>query len=252
LSLIKFKNKISKVFDIYKVSTKPAFCIKPDYRHRKTPNYIDKTHIRGDTIWQPEVYPLGKTLSRFCKCKSVIDIGCGDGTKIVPFYPEFNIIGIDYEKNLAKCQQTYSFGKWIEWNLEKPNPPNLSQDLLKNSSLICSDVIEHLKNPSILLQNLKKFLELSPLCIISTPERDLIRGTDHMGPPPNPNHVREWNISEFRKLLESYDFNIAFMGLTASDNKTYEQKTIIACLQNNYSNDSIKTEILNRKYTSIF
>jgi hypothetical protein len=44
--------------------------------------------------------------------------------------------------------------------------------------------------------------------VLSTPERDLRRGRDHMGPPDNSSHVREWNAAEFSAYLQSRGFVI--------------------------------------------
>lgn len=75
--------------------------------------------------------------------------------------------------------------------------------------IICSDVIEHLVDPDILLS----FLEKSnfKFLILSTPERDSVqmkqRGLLWDGPPVNEAHVREWNFEEFEQYI-SYKFKI--------------------------------------------
>ena len=179
---------------------------------------------------------MGKKL----ECKYIIDIGCGNAQKLVNLYPEFEIIGIDFEDNITQCKNKYDFGTWIENDLEQPNVLNFSQEVLNNSILICADVIEHLVNPSYLLKNLKKLLDFSPLCLISTPERDFFSVGNDFGPSLNPYHVREWNSKEFKNLLHNCDFNVAFMGLTISNTKENKKGHILAGLENNkQKNDSL-------------
>ena len=139
---------------------------------------------------------------------------------------------VDYGKNLSKCQSNYEFGTWLAWNLENSNNPSISSKILQNSVIVCADVIEHLVNPSYLLEKIRGFLQYALVVIITTPERDLTRGKDDLGPPENQHHVREWNFDEFKKLLSHYDYIPAFYGLTASSNLAFEKKTILAVIIN--------------------
>ena len=67
---------------------------------------------------------------------------------------------------------------------------------------ICSDVIEHIREPNGLLSFLKKLK--CKLFVISTPKREhMVRN----GPPNNIHHVREWTFHEFQIYLESQGFN---------------------------------------------
>jgi hypothetical protein len=51
------------------------------------------------------------------------------------------------------------------------------------------------------------------IIIISTPERDIVRGKSNMQ-SPNKDHVREWNEDEFRQYLENNGFTISDHFLT--------------------------------------
>ena len=66
--------------------------------------------------------------------------------------------------------------------------------------------------------------------LLSTPERDLARGSGDRGPPSNPHHIREWTIGELRALLLHFGFEIPFLGLTANNSVDREMSTIIAIL----------------------
>ena len=234
-----------------KTSSKPAFCIKKGYRHRLKPKYfLDNVGKKSGTIWQPEVYEVSGKLAKMFNCKNVIDLGCGSAEKLVKLYPDFNIVGIDFGKNIQRCKVQYGFGNWIEGDLDSPHLINISKEILKDSIIICSDVIEHLVNPSYLLNNLKILMDYCSICIISTPERDLARGKKHNGPPMNLHHIREWNLLEFYELLKLHNFKINDIGLTASNNKNHEKKTIIVVLSNNNVKNKTSLYDLHFKHTT--
>src|SRR5262249_39232024 len=78
--------------------------------------------------------------------------------------------------------------------------------------------IEHVQNPTPLIQNIRKLLKHAPVALISTPERDRVRGFDHMGPPGNIHHIREWNLAELRQFLSDQGMPASFSGFTINNN----------------------------------
>lgn len=213
---------------------KSAFHIKHGYESRPKPEYFnDSVTETTGYIWQPDVYTLTAILARRHGCSNIIDIGCGHAQKPSQIHPEFMVTGIDFGDNIRYCRETYNFGQWIEADIEQPLSISLPKQLLSRSIIVCSDVIEHLINPINLLESLKLLLNYVPAAILSTPERDLVRGTNHFGPPPNKAHIREWNISEFHELLNEQGFYVNFIGLTRSDTIKNEARTILAVLSNN-------------------
>lgn len=199
------------------------------YQERLEPNYcLNFTSI----IWQPQVYQVASFLGEKFSCKSIIDLGCGTAKKLVKLHPKFKIIGLDFGENLEYCKQNYPFGQWIEHDLDRPVPIPVHLTDLKSSIIICSDVIEHLKNPSALLNNLFYLMKHAPICIISTPDRDRIYGTDYKNPPGNEMHVREWNKDEFIKLLQYFKLNINYMDWTINNEVEKQKSTILSIICN--------------------
>jgi len=68
-------------------------------------------------------------------------------------------------------------------------------------------VIEHLLNPDFLLDYIKSKLAINGTVILSTPERNRLRGVK-CNCSPNLHHVREWSFDEFERYLESEGFQI--------------------------------------------
>jgi len=207
------------------------YCIKNGYQARAKPEYFtDSVTERSGCVWQPDVYPLAGILARRLHCHQVIDIGCGRAEKLAGLHPEFQLTGVDYGENIRFCRDHHNFGQWIEADLEKPLNLTLPAHLLSQSLIVCSDVIEHLVNPTALLRSLRRLLEIAPAILLSTPERELVRGKDHLGPPPNQAHVREWSLNELQSLLKQHGCPLNFIGLTRSNTRTNEAKTILAVL----------------------
>lgn len=211
-----------------------GYFIKPGYAPRLIPEYyfVAPDAQRG-RVYQPFVYPLAFSLARRAGCTTLIDIGSGNGEKLIAAHPEFKIIGMDFGANLEACQQNYPFGEWREWDIDHNPAPSIPLPVLKNAVLICSDVIEHLADPSKLLLTLKHWLNFVPYAIVSTPDRDLVRGVDDLGPPGNTAHLREWNKQELNKLFDHFGLCTDFIGHTMNNSVSLEKKTIVAVLRQN-------------------
>lgn len=209
--------------------TAASFFIKPGYQARTQPEYYPDVHDDG-IVWQPEVYPLAATLAFQYDCRYIIDIGCGRARKLAALHPEFEIIGLDFGSNLEHCRAAYPFGKWIEVDLENCEGVELSPEILSNAVIVNSDVIEHLVNPTRLMQLIRSYLVHAKVALISTPERDLERGTQDMGPPANPTHIREWNLVELETMLSREGLRPAYCGLTLSNDREQLRKTSLAVI----------------------
>lgn len=213
--------------------TAQTFFIKSGYVHRPVPDYFEDTVADG-VIWQPDVYAAAACLARRLECTHLIDVGCGQAGKLAAMHPEFKIIGADYGPNIENCRQRHPFGQWIETNLETSSSLPLANEITARSVVICADVIEHLQNPTALLKLLHSLLDHAPALVLSTPERDLCRGADHFGPPPNPAHVREWSREEMAALLRYHGFKVDFVGLTTRNSQSNDKRTLIAFAAHNH------------------
>jgi len=233
--------KIIKKNNFEETNSLTQFCIKKNYHHRKNSKYFeDEESNLGGITYQPDIYGFASFLAEKSGCSCIIDIGCGNAKKLVSLHPNFKIIGIDYGKNINECKKNYPFGTWINSNLESSDLTKSMNENLSKSMIICSDVIEHLINPSNLLSNIRILMNHSRICLITTPERDLTRGKNDFGPPINKHHIREWNFSELEQLLKSYNLDLVISGLTASSDLNFENKTMFFVLGNHNKNEILK------------
>lgn len=161
--------------------------------------------INLNSYFQWSVYTSAVKIIKKNKLKKVVDIGCGAAKKldllIKPCAEE--TIGIDQKNVIDFCNKKYNGISFLDDNFESPK----QQDLGNVDLIISSDVIEHISDPDILLNYIKSIASSNTTIIISTPERDLLRGKDCMK-SDKPEHVREWNKEEFAKYIEHSGFDI--------------------------------------------
>lgn len=172
------------------------YAIAAGYRHRTATAFDDAT---GKTDqWQKEVYEAARSLMVRNRLRTVHDVGCGSGYKLVHILGEFDTTGIDLEDNVALARRSYPGRKWVAGSFEQVRLP--PADLV-----ICADVIEHVADPDALFRFIAGIAR--DLVVISTPDRDLLydwRSRFRFGPPENPTHLREWNRPEFHRYASRF------------------------------------------------
>ncbi len=159
------------------------------YREREGAVYFDDRPYKD--LWQNEVYAKAAELATQHGVRSVLDIGCGSGYKLLKHLGHLNTCGVDVEPTLSWLKENYPDRLWRE-----PNNHYLMYDLV-----VCSDVIEHVDDPDQLLAGIKS--AKPKWVIISTPDRSMLKA-DQNGPPRNLSHIREWNFDEFRAYLSDH------------------------------------------------
>lgn len=209
---------------VYKILPSQNFYVRSDYKIRKHPEYFPDED--SGVIWQPQVYDFAFYLGKVIGVEYIIDIGVGSGKKLQKFTDYFKIIGVDFGTNIKLFRENLPHQKIIKSNLEK-GLPNIEKRVLEKSIIICADVVEHLKNPHRLLEQLAVLSKICPFVLISTPDRIKYYGDMHLGPSPNLAHVREWSLREFKNLLKSYKFAIFLTRYTQDSDKYARYFTIL-------------------------
>lgn len=134
---------------------------------------------------------------------SVLDVGCGVGTKlghhIAPVSPDIH--AVDQISALEHVATRCPTATRHEADLERSDVRlGRTFDLI-----LCADVIEHLVDPDPMLAMIRSHAAPTTLVLFSTPERRRLRGRD-CNASNKPEHVREWSMDEFRRLLVSRGF----------------------------------------------
>jgi len=179
------------------------FFIKDGYQENLTPVYCkrSKRSIKNQYQIYELAFEQNKTSTQFNR---IIDIGCGKAEKLIHFFDKYETTGFDYGENINHCKKLYPKRNWTVCNLDQECPTEIFSDTV----ILCVDVIEHLVDPSMLLNYLSQLSQQNNLIVVSTPERDVARGKREIGPPKRKTHVREWNESEFTQLLNHFNVGL--------------------------------------------
>lgn len=217
------------------------FKLPENYKSRENVNYFDDVEYHEkNIIHQPEVYYAADYFIRADRRTTVIDIGCGNGKKLKNIKAERSI-GIDFGPNIAFCRERYgSWGEWLEADFSTKDCIQLASLADNQTVVICADVIEHLVDPHHLIELLIACYHRGAIILTSTPDRIRVRGVDHLGPPPNPSHIREWALREYNRYLEENSLPVTFSGYTINNNIDEDLKTIITIHDKNINSSDKK------------
>lgn len=195
------------------------YFIKPGYQASPGGNvtyekiegqYWTKGRIRMAAHYQYQVYLEARKLAQNKELSRVIDLGCGPATKLMELLDPVcsRIVGIDQDSAIQICKQKYQNVEFYQEDLENP-VIDLKSLKLENcfDLVIAADVIEHLETPDKLLEYTRMVSKDGAYFVLSTPERDALRGLDCMS-SHQIEHVREWNTNEFSNYLTSRFFEI--------------------------------------------
>jgi len=171
------------------------YCIVAGYRHRDEAHFFDDTENTDN--WQREVYQYAAQLMTGRSLRRVYDVGCGSGYKLMHYLGAFDTVGLDMPETVAFLRKTYPERRWeVSDFAVPPAAPDL---------VVCSDVIEHLPDPDLLMSFLRRMK--APHVVLSTPARNLLYGRSssfRYGPPANPSHCREWSFDEFAQYVSGH------------------------------------------------
>ncbi len=193
-----------------------------NYKVNGIPEYfIDDLCAEVDGVFQPDVYELAGRLASHLRAHKIVDLGCGNADKLCELNVDIHKVGVDFGSNLKLARIRHPELTLLEIDLQKDSRKLLHQT--KDAIVISSDVIEHLENPLILIQFLKRCLSNVAGIVISTPDRDVARGLGSLGPPENRSHVMEWNRSELNTLLHREGLKPLFHENTRTNNLSSEK-----------------------------
>lgn len=204
--------------------------------------YQDTPH--DHVIWQPDVYAEARVIADQAGIRRIIDVGCGNGEKLVHFFPEseFQTAGLDFHGSLEIVSRTFPTRRWLECDLtsnEELFRVSHELDTGEPVLLILSDVIEHLADPRPLIARLRSVLMLHDQnrLIISTPDRSRLGYEEPDCRPENDSHLREWTIDELADYCHAAGFQIVRCGHTRANQFDEMDSTIfveLRCARTDY------------------
>jgi hypothetical protein len=86
------------------------FCIRGSYRHRTEVLHFDDSKFKDE--YQREVYLRAAALATAENVKTVYDVGCGSGYKLVQNLGQYDTIGFELPQTLEFLRETYPDRKW--------------------------------------------------------------------------------------------------------------------------------------------
>jgi len=186
--------------DDYIVSdgTPSSYFLAKGYRSRVEIEHWDDTASTDE--YQDQVYSFAHRIAKERGYRRIVDFGCGSGYKLMKYFRDFDTTGLELEPTLSFLKQTYPDRHWTPGGFE----PRFfdGADLV-----ICSDVIEHIPEPDILLKALQAS---SARCVVlSTPSLEIFAdwggtASTRYGPPAIPTHYREWTTFEFGQFVAQF------------------------------------------------
>lgn len=185
--------------DWLSIGPRENYYIRTPYTSRRSVEYLDERS--GTDTYQREVYLLVRELASEYGLKSVLDIGCGGGYKLVNYLGHLDIVGTEVSETVTWLKDRYPEREWQISDFSATLPKRFD-------FILAADVIEHLPDPTMILDFVSR--QDFQFLIISTPERNLLKNSgSRTGPPTNPNHIREWTLAEFNRFTSDY-FDIVY------------------------------------------
>jgi hypothetical protein len=172
---------------------------------------------------QPDVYPFAAYLGKRFECTHVIAIGRPTARDLLHLYPKYEIIGIVPAVDLPFYRAQYPFGTWLEETSNLGDSVSLADTILART-IIVSDGLNHFGSPESFLKNLKTRFDQAPVCILTSNQKDFDQES------ANGTRSGKWTLSDLEHRLQAEDFQLEFIGWTASDNVNYEKKTLLAVI----------------------
>lgn len=207
-----------------------TYRLPANYRPRTTPTYDDDVaRIGNDVIWQPDVIPAAVARARDASAHTLIDIGCGNCTKLAAYDDEFTLVGIDHPSTVERLRSSPNRPNigivLIPADFDSGDTPDIDAD---RSWIIASDIIEHLVDPTRLTALVSTLLDNGALgATFSTPDRSRVYQQPNFGPPRNTAHVREWTLAEFCDFLSDEGFDVVEATHTRNNNRSGKETTCL-------------------------
>ncbi|MHA2064190.1 MAG: methyltransferase domain-containing protein [Candidatus Thorarchaeota archaeon] len=182
---------------------------------------------KGDNAkaYQLEVYRKMATFINPTRITGILDLGCGNPSKLLDFVDSTNkIVGIDFPEKILDIAAVGNEvngptdKRWLGKDLDE------EFDLAEKFGIVvCADVIEHVNDADMLLDNAKRHMTEDSVLILSSPEKKTVLGE-------NPLHVREYSKEELSALLYANDLEVVEHKVYKEENDAPYDNNIFVCV----------------------
>lgn len=153
--------------------------------------------------------------------KKILDVGCGDGVLV----HKIARLGAKAVTGIDSSQEAITFAKERNVRLQNVNFHTGSAYRLPFQDrtfdyVTCSEVIEHLENPQLLLQEIRRVWNGTGAIVITTP----IRLTKQ---PLDPQHIQEFFQEDFQSLILEFFSQTTILNTHPLFWKEFQQKRIL-------------------------
>ena len=135
----------------------------------------------------------------YCVDKVVLDLGCGAGYGggMLKDAGAAMVVGVDISFEAASFAKNEAAGLHVAVS-------SVTEIPLRDASIdvvVSFEVIEHIHSPELLVREARRVLRSEGVFIVSTPNRSVYNESRS---EPNPFHVSEMEVDEFRRVLSQY------------------------------------------------
>ncbi len=138
----------------------------------------------------------------------LLEVGCGEGRGIDWLLPKVtSYSAIDkIEPVIKTLQKKYPTAKFYSGNI----PPLSVFDDNSFDSIVSFQVIEHIQNDSLFLQEIHRVLKPGGMALLTTPNRP-------MSLSRNPWHIREYTAQELTALAKKFFAEVTMKGISGNE-----------------------------------
>jgi trans-aconitate methyltransferase len=133
----------------------------------------------------------------------IIDIGSGPGDMAAALrarFPKAQIMGLDLSHSgIEISRRKVPDARFVQRNLLDPTIPSDDQKGWATHA-VCSEVIEHLDDPALLLRNARAYMDPACRLVITAPGGPMSAFDKHIG------HRKHWRRQDIEKLLRAAGF----------------------------------------------
>ena len=134
----------------------------------------------------------------------LLDVGCGTGDFALSFHKAFpgsQYLGIDVSQaGIEICRQKVPGARFQQQDLTDPSPIDAA-DQGWATVAICSEVLEHLDDPELILTHIKPYLAPSAVLLITVPGGPMSAFDKHIG------HRQHFSNTGLKSLLEESGYS---------------------------------------------